>query len=110
MFLKSRLISDKRGLANPHYLRGLSNFPFMDKVKIGISCGDINSISLEVILKALNNEQIFKNIIPIIYGNIKIVSYHKNIALLENLSINIIGQGRDPVLVESIWSIAGMTM
>ncbi|MFZ1298662.1 MAG: 4-hydroxythreonine-4-phosphate dehydrogenase PdxA, partial [Saprospiraceae bacterium] len=68
----------------------------MDKVKIGISCGDINSISLEVILKALNNEQIFKNIIPIIYGNIKIVSYHKNIALLENLSINIIGQGERP--------------
>jgi 4-hydroxythreonine-4-phosphate dehydrogenase len=96
MFLKSRLISDKRGLANPHYLRGLSNFPFMDKVKIGISCGDINSISLEVILKALNNEQIFKSIIPIIYGNIKIVSYHKNIALLENLSINIIGQGEKP--------------
>ncbi len=68
----------------------------MDKVTVGISCGDINSISLEVILKALNHEMIFKQIIPIIYCNIKIVSYHKNITHLENLSFNIIAQGEKP--------------
>jgi 4-hydroxythreonine-4-phosphate dehydrogenase len=68
----------------------------MEKIKVGITCGDINSISLEVILKALNNETILKNIIPIIYGNVKIASYHKNIAQLENLSFNVIGQGEKP--------------
>ncbi|MBK6544545.1 MAG: 4-hydroxythreonine-4-phosphate dehydrogenase PdxA [Saprospiraceae bacterium] len=68
----------------------------MEKVKIGITCGDINSISLEVILKALNNDTVFKSIIPIIYGNVKIASYHKNIAQLENLSFNMLGQGERP--------------
>lgn len=38
------------------------------KWKIGITVGDINGIGLEVILKALNNEYIYKEIIPIIYG------------------------------------------
>lgn len=68
----------------------------MEKVKIGITCGDINSVSLEVILKALNNEAIFKSIIPIIYGNVKIASYHKNIVQLENLSFNVLAQGERP--------------
>ncbi len=68
----------------------------MEKIKIGISCGDINSISLEVILKALNNEMLFKNIIPVLYGNVKIASYHKNIAQLDNLSFNILAQGERP--------------
>lgn len=68
----------------------------MDKVRLGITCGDINSISLEVILKALRNEMIYKNIIPVLYGNVKIASYHKNIAQLDALSFNIIGQGERP--------------
>ncbi len=68
----------------------------MEKIKIGITCGDINSISLEVILKALNNESVLKNIIPIIYGNVKIASYHKNIVQLENLSFNVLAQGERP--------------
>lgn len=68
----------------------------MEKIKIGISCGDINSISLEVILKALSHEMIYKNIIPILYSNVKIASYHKNIAHLDNLSFNILAQGERP--------------
>jgi 4-hydroxythreonine-4-phosphate dehydrogenase len=68
----------------------------MDKIKLGITCGDINSISLEVILKSLSHEMIFKNIIPVIYGNVKIASYHKNIVNLENLSFNVLAQGEQP--------------
>lgn len=68
----------------------------MDKVRLGITCGDINSISLEVILKALNHEMVYKNIVPILYGNVKIASYHKNIAHLDNLSFNILAQGERP--------------
>lgn len=68
----------------------------MDKIRIGITCGDVNSISLEVILKALNNENLFKTIIPVIYGNVKIASYHKNIAQLESLSFNVLSQGERP--------------
>ena len=66
------------------------------KWKIGITVGDINGIGLEVFLKALNNEYIYKEIIPIIYGNIKVASYHKNIVQLENLSFFVLNEGDKP--------------
>lgn len=51
----------------------------MEKLKIGISIGDINGIGLEVILKTLSNPRILNFCTPIIYGSSKVVSYHKNI-------------------------------
>lgn len=60
----------------------------MDTIKIGITVGDINGIGLEVILKTLSNNLVYKNFAPIIYGSPKIVSYHKNIINLPDLHIN----------------------
>lgn len=54
----------------------------MDKLKIGISIGDINGIGLEVILKTVIDERILKLCTPVIYGSSKVVSYHKNIVNL----------------------------
>lgn len=54
----------------------------MEKLKIGISIGDINGIGLEVILKTLIDERILKHCTPIVYGSSKVVSYHKNIVSL----------------------------
>jgi len=51
----------------------------MNKLKIGISIGDINGIGLEVILKTVANEKILDRCTPVIYGSSKVVSYHKNI-------------------------------
>ncbi len=51
----------------------------MNKLKIGISIGDINGIGLEVILKTVANKQILERCTPVIYGSSKVVSYHKNI-------------------------------
>ena len=51
----------------------------MGKVKVGISIGDINGIGPEVIIKALSNEMILNECIPIIYGSSKVLGYHKNI-------------------------------
>ena len=56
----------------------------MEKVRVGITAGDINGIGLEVALKALSNEKILEYCIPIIYGGSKVVSYHKNIAGLSH--------------------------
>ncbi len=55
----------------------------MDKVKIGISAGDINGIGLEVVLKTIGHEQILKRCTPVVYASTKVVSYHKNIAGVE---------------------------
>ncbi|MBX2877301.1 MAG: 4-hydroxythreonine-4-phosphate dehydrogenase PdxA [Saprospiraceae bacterium] len=51
----------------------------MDKLKIGISIGDINGVGLEVILKALSHKKIVDRCTTIVYGSSKVVSYHKNI-------------------------------
>ncbi len=55
----------------------------MEKLKIGISIGDLNGIGLEVILKTLSNPKILDQFTPIIYGSVKVVSYHKNIAQVD---------------------------
>ena len=59
-----------------------------DKIKIGISHGDINSISYEVILKTVLDKRISDICIPIIYGSPKVAAYHKNVLNLEQLSLN----------------------
>jgi 4-phospho-D-threonate 3-dehydrogenase / 4-phospho-D-erythronate 3-dehydrogenase len=55
----------------------------MEKLKIGISVGDVNGIGLEVILKTVSDPRILKMCTPIIYGSSKVVSYHKNIVQVE---------------------------
>lgn len=51
----------------------------MEKLKIGISIGDINGVGLEVILKNLSNPNLAKMATFVLYGSAKVVSYHKNI-------------------------------
>jgi 4-hydroxythreonine-4-phosphate dehydrogenase len=65
----------------------------MDKLKIGISIGDINGIGLEVILKTLIDERILKLCTPIIYGSSKVVSYHRNIVSLPDFQYQSIRGG-----------------
>lgn len=56
----------------------------MDRLRIGISIGDMNGIGLEVILKTLSNKKIRELFIPVIYGSSKVVSYHKNIVTVDD--------------------------
>ena len=57
-----------------------------NKPIIGISIGDINGIGLEVILKTLNHERMIRLCTPVIYASSKVVSYHKNVVSLDDLS------------------------
>lgn len=57
----------------------------MNKIKIGISCGDINGIGLEVILKALASKYTLEAYTIIVYGSTKVVAYHKNIIAQDNV-------------------------
>ncbi len=49
----------------------------MEKIKIGITQGDINGIGYEVILKTLNDNQMQEFCTPVIYGSAKIASLHR---------------------------------
>ncbi|MCC7507312.1 MAG: 4-hydroxythreonine-4-phosphate dehydrogenase PdxA [Saprospiraceae bacterium] len=57
----------------------------MTQTTIGITCGDINGIGLEVILKALALKKAGKSFKTIVYGSTKVVAYHKNIITQENI-------------------------
>jgi 4-hydroxythreonine-4-phosphate dehydrogenase len=60
----------------------------MDKVKIGITIGDINGIGPEVIIKTLADERVLNRCIPVIYGSSKSISYHKNIVKINDFSFS----------------------
>lgn len=61
----------------------------MDKIRIGISIGDINGIGLEVIIKALNHSGMLNLCTPVIYGSSKVLSYHKNIVGLDDFQFSV---------------------
>jgi len=62
----------------------------MSNITIGISCGDINGIGLEVVLKALAIKKAGQKFKIVIYGSTKVVAYHKNIITEENIQFNTI--------------------
>lgn len=64
----------------------------MEKIKIGITIGDINGIGTEVIIKSLSDERILDHFIPIIYGSAKVVAYYKNIVGSDKFHFSTISQ------------------
>jgi len=49
----------------------------VDNPVIGITIGEINGISPEVIIKSLNDPRILNIITPVIYGSTKVLSYYR---------------------------------
>lgn len=66
-----------------------------DIIKVGISHGDINGISYEVIMKTLQDSRILDMCIPIIYGSPKIAAYHRKALNITNLSLNHIRSAKE---------------
>ncbi|NLO71204.1 MAG: 4-hydroxythreonine-4-phosphate dehydrogenase PdxA [Porphyromonadaceae bacterium] len=61
-----------------------------EKLKIGITQGDINGIGYEVILKAFSDSRVLEIFTPIIYGSSKVAGYYKKALELPNVNFNII--------------------
>lgn len=57
-----------------------------ENMKIGISHGDINGISYEVIIKTLMDPRILEICTPVIYGSPKVAAYHRKALDIENFS------------------------
>ncbi|OIQ39631.1 MAG: 4-hydroxythreonine-4-phosphate dehydrogenase PdxA [Bacteroidetes bacterium MedPE-SWsnd-G1] len=60
-----------------------------DKIKVGISLGDINGIGIEVILKAFNDKRMLDFCTPILFGSSKVVSFYKK-EVSPNIQIQVI--------------------
>ncbi len=65
------------------------------KVIVGISHGDINGISYEVILKTLIEPKIFENVVPVIYGSSKVAAFYRKSLNIQGLTINQINHAKD---------------
>jgi len=60
----------------------------MEKIKVGITHGDINGISYEIIIKTLRDNRINEICTPIVYGSPKIAAYHRKALNISNFSFN----------------------
>ena len=67
-----------------------------NKIRVGITQGDINGIGYEVILKAFEDPTMLELCTPIVYGSPKIMTYHRKALELET-SFTIINSASEAV-------------
>jgi len=66
------------------------------KIVIGITQGDTNSIGYEVIIKALSDSRMLDSIVPVIYGSSRFFGiYKKLIPEMEQIPTNVINSAED---------------
>ena len=65
------------------------------KIKIGITQGDVNGIGYEMILKTLSEPDICEHFTAIIYGSPKAAAYHRKMLNIQNFSINSIKEAQE---------------
>jgi len=61
-----------------------------DKIKVGISIGDVNGIGLEIIIKTLADTRIYDYCTPIVYGHTKVASFYRRATEVNELNFNVI--------------------
>lgn len=61
-----------------------------DKIRIGITCGDINGIGMEIIIKILNDASFSQSFTTATYASGKIAGYYRKNMGLNDFSFNII--------------------
>jgi 4-hydroxythreonine-4-phosphate dehydrogenase len=64
-----------------------------DKImKVGITHGDINGISYELLLKTFSDQRMTELCTPVIYGSPKILSYHRKALDFQQVPMTTIGK------------------
>jgi 4-hydroxythreonine-4-phosphate dehydrogenase len=66
-----------------------------NKIRLGITHGDINGISYEVIIKSLADSRILEMCTPIVYGSPKVAAYHRKTLDTELFSFNHIQSAKE---------------
>lgn len=62
----------------------------MDLPVIGISCGDLNGIGMEVIMKTLANPDLFQLCTPVVFASAKVASYHRKALEMEQFNFEVV--------------------
>ncbi len=66
-----------------------------NKIRVGITQGDINGIGYEVIIKALMDPRILDVCTPVVYGSPKVLAYHRKALNIPNFSLNSVATARE---------------
>ncbi|RVU01992.1 4-hydroxythreonine-4-phosphate dehydrogenase PdxA [Mucilaginibacter limnophilus] len=61
-----------------------------DKIKVGISIGDVNGIGLEVIIKTLSESKVYDYCTPVVYGHTKVASFYRRLSNASEFNFNVI--------------------
>lgn len=61
-----------------------------DKIKVGISIGDINGIGMEIILKTFADKTANFDFIPVVYGSSKVASFYRKALGINDFSFHIV--------------------
>ena len=61
-----------------------------NRLNVGITHGDVNGISYELIIKLLAENRICELCVPILYGSPKVAAYYRKVLNIENFSLNTI--------------------
>ena len=59
-----------------------------NKIKVGITSGDINGIGCEVIIKSLCDNRVCEMFTPVVYGSGKVLAFHRRYVNCEQLVYN----------------------
>lgn len=67
-----------------------------ERIRLGITVGDIHGIGIEIILKTFADQRMFKHCVPIIYGSSKTINKHQQFLTLEDLKLHPIKDSSKP--------------
>ena len=60
------------------------------RVKVGITHGDLNGIGYEIIIKTFHDQRMLDSITPVIYGVSKVASYHRKVLNMNDFNFNLV--------------------
>jgi 4-hydroxythreonine-4-phosphate dehydrogenase len=64
--------------------------PDGERVKVGITHGDMNGIGYEIIMKTFHDQRMLESITPVVYGSSKVASYHRKSLNISEINFNLV--------------------
>jgi len=66
-------------------------------LRIGISCGDLNGIGIEVVLKCFEDTRMLADVTPVLYASSQVVSFHRKALKLEEVQFHGVKDAREAI-------------
>jgi 4-hydroxythreonine-4-phosphate dehydrogenase len=60
------------------------------RIRVGITHGDVNGISYEIIIKALQDQRLTESYTTVVYGSSKVASYHRKALNISDFNFNLV--------------------